>query len=62
MCVGGRGGWHEAMVLVCLPLAEPIGLSPLHIRTLCGFERVLVVRGGGGAVEKEMGQSKGRES
>ena len=37
------GGWHEAMVLVCLPLAAPIGLSPLHILTLCGSERVLVV-------------------
>ena len=40
---GGGGGWHEAMVLVCLPLAAPIGLSPLHILTLCGSERVLVV-------------------
>ena len=38
-----RGGWHEAMVLVCLPLAAPIGLSPLLILTLCGPERVLVV-------------------
>ena len=26
-CGGGGGGWHEAMVLVCLPLAAPIGLS-----------------------------------
>ena len=40
---GGGGGWHEAVVLVCLPLAAPIGLSPLHILTLCGSERVLVV-------------------
>ena len=40
---GGGGGWHEAMVLVCLPLAAPIGLSPLLILTLCGPERVLVV-------------------
>ena len=39
----GGGGGHEAMVLVCLPLAAPIGLSPLHILTLCGPERVLVV-------------------
>ena len=31
------------MVLVCLPLAAPIGLSPLLILTLCGSERVLVV-------------------
>ena len=31
------------MVLVCLPLATPIGLSPLHSPTLCGSERVLVV-------------------
>ena len=27
----------------CLPLAAPIGLSPLLILTLCGPERVLVV-------------------
>ena len=40
---GGGGGWHEALVLVCLPLAAPIGLSPLLILTLCGPERVLVV-------------------
>ena len=31
------------MVLLCLPLATPIGLSPPHILTLCGSERVLVV-------------------
>ena len=37
------GGWHEAMVLVCLPLAAPIGLLPLNLLTLCGPERVLVV-------------------
>ena len=36
---GGAGGSHKAMVLVC----SPIGLSPLHIPTLCGSERVLVV-------------------
>ena len=24
---GGRGVWHEAMVLVCLPLAAPIGVG-----------------------------------
>ena len=36
-------GWHEAVVLVCLPLTAPIGLSPLLILTLCGPERVLVV-------------------
>ena len=41
--VGGGGAWHESMVLVCLPLAAPIGLSPLHIPSLCGSERVLVV-------------------
>ena len=41
-------------MLVCLPSAAPIGLSPLHILTLCGSERDLVVatepleRGGGG--------------
>ena len=39
----GRGVWHEALVLVCLPLAASIGLSPLHILTLCGSERILVV-------------------
>uniref|UniRef100_A0A7S4FXI3 Uncharacterized protein n=1 Tax=Eutreptiella gymnastica TaxID=73025 RepID=A0A7S4FXI3_9EUGL len=39
----GGGGWHEAMVSVCLPLAAPIGPSPLHTPTLCGSERVLVV-------------------
>ena len=40
---GGWEGWHEAMVLVGLPLAAPIGLLPLHIPTLRGSERVLVV-------------------
>ena len=30
-------------MLVCLRLAVPIGLSPLHIPTLCGSERVLLV-------------------
>ena len=30
-------------MLVCLPLAAPIGLSPLHILTHCGPKRVLVV-------------------
>ena len=39
---GGWGG-HKASVLGCLPLAAPIGLSPLPILTLCGPERVLVV-------------------
>ena len=42
---GGGGG--RASVSDCLPLAAPIGLSPLHILTLCGPERVLVVGGGG---------------
>ena len=41
--VEGGGGWHKASVSDCLPLATPIGLSPLHIPTLCGPERVLVV-------------------
>ena len=31
------------MVLACLPLAAPIGLSPLYIPTLCGSEHILVV-------------------
>ena len=39
----GGGGWHKASVSICLPLAAPIGLSPLLILTLCGPERVLVV-------------------
>ena len=30
-------------MFVCLPLAAPIGLSPLHILSLCGPECVLVV-------------------
>ena len=37
----GGGGWHKASVSDCLPLAAPIGLSPLLILTLCGPERVL---------------------
>ena len=40
---GGAGGWHKASGLGCLPLAAPIGLSPLLILTLCGPECVLVV-------------------
>ena len=40
---GGEGGWHEAMGLGCVPLAAPIGLSPLYTPTLCGSERVVVV-------------------
>ena len=30
------GVWHKALVSDCLPLAAPIGLSPMLIRTLCG--------------------------
>ena len=41
----GGGGWHKASVSDCLPVAAPIGLSPLLILTLCGSERVLVVWG-----------------
>ena len=41
--VGGGGAWHGAMVLVRLPLAAPIGLSPRDIPTLCVSERVLGV-------------------
>ena len=41
--IWGGGGWHKASVSDCLPLAAPIGLSPLLILTLCGPERVLVV-------------------
>ena len=42
---GGMGGgvWLKASVSDCLPLAAPIGLSPLLILTHCGPERVLVV-------------------
>ena len=45
VCGGGGGGrcWHKASVSHCLPLAAPVGLSPLLIPTLCGPERVLVV-------------------
>ena len=42
----GGGGWHKASVSDCLPLAAPIGPSPLLILTLCGPQRR--VRGGGG--------------
>ena len=45
---GGGRGWHKASVSDCLPLAVPIGLSPLLILTLCGPKRVLVVPWGGG--------------
>ena len=40
---GGGAGWQKASVSDCLPLAAPIGLSPLLILTLCGPDRVLVV-------------------
>ena len=39
----GGGGLAQGLVSDCLPLAAPIGLSPLLILTLCGPERVLVV-------------------
>ena len=39
----GGGVWHKASVSDCVPLAAPVGLSPLLILTLCGPERVLVV-------------------
>ena len=39
-----KGGvWHKAWVSDCLPLAAPLGLSPLLILTLWGSGRVLVV-------------------
>ena len=41
--VGEGGGWHEAMVVVCFPLAAPTGLSPLNSPAPCGSERCLVV-------------------
>ena len=56
---GGGGGWHKASVSGCVPLAVPIGLSPLLILTLCGSERVLVVSSagqGGGGVGGFVGQ------
>ena len=37
------GGWHKASVLGCLPLAAPIGLSPLLSLTLYGSEGVFIV-------------------
>ena len=40
----GAGGFGtRPRVFDCLPVAAPIGLSPLPILTLCGSERVLVV-------------------
>ena len=47
----GGVGWHKASVSDCLPLAAHIGLSPLHIPTLCGPEHV----GGGGPLGLERG-------
>ena len=49
-------GWHKASVLGCLPLAVPIGLSPLLILTLSGSECVLVVsmEPGGGGLHAEL--------
>ena len=49
VCVVGGGGWHKASVCGCLPLAAPIGLSPLLILTVrtC-FGCVVCVGGGGG--------------
>ena len=43
MVLKGGGGGHKASVSDCLPLAAPLGLSPLLILTLQGPERVLVV-------------------
>ena len=39
---GGGVGTRPRYLIVCL-WRRPIGLSPPHIRTLCGPERVLVV-------------------
>ena len=48
--MGGGGGRGRARGHgFGLPLAAPIGLSPLHIPTLCGSEHILVEVGGGGA-------------
>ena len=45
----GGGGWHKASAVGCLPLAVPIGPSPLLILTLCGFcGFILTLCGGGG--------------
>ena len=38
MLIHGGGG-YKASASGCLPLAVPIGLSPLLILTLCGPER-----------------------
>ena len=43
LCNAPRTNQLKASVFGCLPLAAPIGLSPLLILTLCGPERVLVV-------------------
>ena len=61
----GGAGWHMASVLGSLPLAAPIGLSPLLILTLCGSECVLVVStepldGGGGALSPKIPNQRRR--
>ena len=40
---GGGGGGVGTRPRYCLPLAAPIGLSPLLLLTLCRSERVLFV-------------------
>ena len=40
---GGGGGLVQGLGISGVPLAAPIGLSPLLILTLCGSEHVLVV-------------------
>ena len=57
----GGGGWHKASVSDCVPLAAPIGLSELHILTLCLPERVLVVLEGGGGGEFSLKGQLGAE-
>ena len=49
-------------MLVCLPLAAPIGLSLSHIPTLCGCEHVLVpwMMGGGGGALVHTRRTRGR--
>ena len=48
---GGGGGWHKASVSDCLPLAAPIGLSPLLSDPL--WARTCFGWGGGGTTKAE---------
>ena len=58
----GRGGWHKASVSDCVPVAAPIGLSPLLILTLRGSDVFWWCQqqpGGGGGVAQGPGGGGG---